>query len=429
MGATTTRSGSQPDELRALGRLGFDELAGAVGGIGQMHKAISDRVFWATGPGAAPVRLAHDAIAGGVYAGVRAGATLVGLAADAALALRRDPDPRPLSRNPHGGLALGAINGLIGDALERDQSALGQEMSVRVRGEAIPPERAALADAFAAAGPRPVIFVHGLMGAEHTWWLKAREQGGPYGARLERDLGVTPLYLRYNTGRHISENGRSLGELIEALVAAWPAPVEQVALVGHSMGGLVARSACHHADLEGAEWVRRVRHVVTLGTPHLGAPLAQAVHYASAALWAVPETRPLASFLRRRSAGIRDLRHGSLVDADWRDRDADALRAVACEEVALLDGATHCFVAATITRSPRHPLGRLVGDSLVLVPSASGRGRARRIPFRDEHGAYLGGAHHLALLNHPAVYERLRDWLGDEPAVRGRLPQGSLVRG
>jgi hypothetical protein len=143
----------------------------------------------------------------------------------------------------------------------------------------------------------------------------------------------------------------------------------------------------------------------------MGAPLAQAVHYASAALSAVPETRPLAGILRRRSAGIRDLRQGSLVDEDWRDRDPDALRQAACREVPLLEGTTHCFVAATVTRSPDHPIGRLVGDTLVLRPSASGRSRRRRIPFREEHGAHLGGTHHIALLNHPEVYARLREWL------------------
>ena len=143
----------------------------------------------------------------------------------------------------------------------------------------------------------------------------------------------------------------------------------------------------------------------------MGAPLAQGVHWASAALHALPETRPLAGFLRRRSAGIRDLRQGSLVDADWRDCDPDALRAAACQEVPLLEGATHCFVAATITRSGRHPVGRLLGDCLVLEPSASGRSRTRRIPFQAEHGMHLGGAHHIALLNHPAVYARLRAWL------------------
>jgi pimeloyl-ACP methyl ester carboxylesterase len=185
--------------------------------------------------------------------------------------------------------------------------------------------------------------------------------------------------------------------------------------VGHSMGGLVARSACCHAAQDHADWVRLVRHSVSLGSPHLGAPLEQVVHVLSAGLAALPETRPFANFLRRRSSGIRDLRQGSLVDEDWRDCDPDALRAAACAEVPLIEGATHCFVSATITRSDRHPLGRLLGDTLVLVPSATGRSRTRRIPFDEEYGLHVGGATHFALLNHPAVYERLRDWLAPVP--------------
>ena len=195
--------------------------------------------------------------------------------------------------------------------------------------------------------------------------------------------------------------------------------MDEIALVGHSMGGLVARSAAHHAVEDGQAWVAHVRHVVSLGTPHTGAPLAQGVHYAAHALHAVPETRPLARFLRRRSAGIRDLRQGSLVDRDWEGCDPDALRAAACAELPLLDGATHCFVTATVTREADHPVGRLIGDALVLTSSASGRGRSRRIAFREEDGMHVGGAHHLALLNHPAVYAQLRAWLARAPALRG----------
>ena len=285
-------------------------------------------------------------------------------------------------------------------------------MAVRVDGEPVALDPDSLREAFPDAGPRLVVFVHGLMTTEFSWALFGPET---YGERLARELGCTPVYVRYNTGRHISENGRSLSELMEELVAAWPVDAEQIALVGHSMGGLVARSACCHAAEEGADWAGLITHSVSLGTPHMGAPLEQAVHVLSAGLARLPETRPFANFLRRRSGGIRDLRQGSLVDEDWRDSDPDALRGAACAEIPLLEGATHCFVSAAITRSKRHPLGRLLGDTLVLVPSASGRSRTRRIPFEDEYGMHLGAATHFTLLNHPAVYERLRDWLAVAP--------------
>jgi pimeloyl-ACP methyl ester carboxylesterase len=379
------------DELAALTSLTLDELGGAVAGIGRIHEAIAHRAFGASGAGATPARTIHDEIARRVYGGLRLGASAAGRAASIAIGERP-----PISVAPRGAALIAAIDGLIGDVLEEERPALAPPMSIRVGGRAVAPGE------LPNAGPRVVVFLHGLMETEFSWGPE------PYGDRLP---GWTPVYLRYNTGRHVSENGASLDELLSELVAAWPVEIERIALVGHSMGGLVARSGCHQASLRGAEWVAKVRHVVSLGTPHTGAPLERTVHYISAALSALPETRPFGAFFRRRSGGIRDLRQGSLVDADWRDCDPDALRARACEEVPLLEGATHCFVSATITRDARHPLGRLLGDCLVLVPSASGRSRTRRIGFRDEDGMHVGGASHFALLRHPRVYERLRTWL------------------
>jgi len=395
-------------ELRALAALGFDELRQATGGIGSIQRAVSARVFRAVGPGAALVRPAHEAVTRGVYAGLGLGTRALGRAADAAL-LRREAaggGAPELSRSPHGSLLIAAVTGLRGDALEEEGSPLAQPMAVRVAGEPVPPEPEAIAEAFPDASPRIVVFLHGLMETEFSWGT-----GETYGTRLKEELGYTPVTVRYNSGLRISRNGRCLSELMDALVAAWPVEVDRIALVGHSMGGLVARSACHCGVEDDAGWVRLVRHSVSLGSPHMGAPLEQAVHVLSAGLAALPETRVFSNFLRRRSGGIRDLRQGSLVDDDWRDCDPDALRAAACAEVPLLEGATHCFVSATITRSDRHPLARLLGDTLVLVPSATGRSRTRRIPFEEEYGMHVGGASHFALLNHPAVYERLRDWL------------------
>ena len=386
---------SAPDELRALTRLAFDELGTATGGIGQFHQAIANRAFG--GSRTTPTRVAHDAISRGVYAGLRGAATLAGRAAGGVVS----GGGRTLSTTPRGAAVLAVINGLRGDALEREGSELHQPMAVRIGGEPVKP--AAVGDAVPQATGRLVVFLHGLFETEFAWRFGG---GETYGERLARDGGFTAVDVRYNSGRHISENGRSLADLLEEVVAAWPAPVERIAVVGHSMGGLVARSACHQASARGDAWVRHVRHVVSLGSPHTGAPLEQAVHVAGAALGALPETRPLARFLRRRSAGIRDLRRGSLVDEDWRDRDPDALRAAACQEVPLLDGASHCFVAATVTGDPRHPVGRLIGDWLVLEPSAS---------HRAQEALHVGGAHHLALLNHPMVYERLREWLAPAP--------------
>jgi hypothetical protein len=174
------------------------------------------------------------------------------------------------------------------------------------------------------------------------------------------------------------------------------------------MGGLVARSACHYGRQHGLGWVRSIRHVVCLGTPHLGAPLEKLANAAGALLGASDVTRPFAAVVNGRSAGIKDLRFGYLVDDEWHGRDPDALLEDGRRDVPPLARARHWFVAATVTRDGGHPFGRVVGDWLVRVASASG---GSRMPFPPGHGAHLGARTHLGLVNDPAVYDHLRRWL------------------
>jgi pimeloyl-ACP methyl ester carboxylesterase len=405
-------------ETSALTALALAELGGAVGGVGNIHRAVADRIFAGVrlgiGDPVTPIQRVHDGIAGAIYAFVGGAAKAGGVAAGHLLDLGYDERVAP-SETARGAVALGILQGFRGDALESERSPLATPMSIRVAGRPVAPGPTELADAYPHASGRIVVFLHGLVETELAWRLGGRPT---YGDRLADDLGVTPVDVRYNTGRHISENGESLALLLAALVANWPVDVEQIALVGHSMGGLVARSACHRADAAGEYWVRRIHHIVCLGSPHYGAPLEQFVHYAGAALEVLPESRPIGRLLRRRSAGIRDLRRGSLVDEDWQGRDPDALLTAACREVPLLDGVMHCFVSAGIVASSRNPLGALLGDGMVLVPSASGRSRSKRIGFRDEDGAHLPSANHFTLLNHDTVYSYLREWLSGPTILR-----------
>jgi len=317
-----------------LSRLLAGELSALPRGIGEVHAAISGRVFRALGPPALPVRVMHDLITRGTYTAVSGG-------------LWAGTRALPLDAPP---AVLGALNGLIGDELHAEGSPLAIPMTAERIGEPRTPD--------------VVVFVHGLGETELAWGPE------PYGDRLP---GWTPVYVRYNTGRSIAENAAELGALIEAL--DWD--VERIALVGHSMGGLVARGAC----ARGGDWTARVTHTISLGTPHDGAPLEQLVHGLTAVLERAPETRPFARFLGRRSAGIRDLRRG--------------VRAP------LLEGARHGFIAATVTATDTHIVGRLLGDALVLTASARGEGDVLD----------LGRTHHLALLRHPDVRDQLQRWL------------------
>jgi pimeloyl-ACP methyl ester carboxylesterase len=405
------------DEARALGSLSGTALA-QFGGLARgVHAAASQRVFRALGPVAMPVRLMHDGISAASYGAVDASLKAIPRVAGTALGQAAPAHAARMADSPVGGMALAALNGFWGDAIARGAAGVALELTVRRGGREVETDSPGLANAYPDATPRLAVFVHGLCEDEQAWSMSGRR---PYGARLHDELGYTPVYVRYNTGLHVSDNGRRLAEVLEHVVGGWPVGVEEVVLVGHSMGGLVARSACHYGERDGRRWVRPVRHVFCLGTPHLGAPLERAANRAGHVLGRLAETRPFADLLNARSAGIKDLRFGSCIEEDWRDCDPDEYLEDRCNEVPFLPEASYYFIGATLTRNR----DSRIGDLLVQYVSASGDGPKRRIPFEADNGRHLGGLNHFQLLNHPAVYEQLRDWITRPPAAASpaRLP-------
>ncbi|HEU5005797.1 MAG TPA: hypothetical protein VFT67_02435 [Jatrophihabitantaceae bacterium] len=267
-------------------------------------------------------------------------------------------------------------------------------------------------DARADASGRLAVFVHGLCESDRAWWLAAaRRYGDPdvtYGSLLRADHGWSPLYLSYNTGLHVSDNGEQLAAMLEALAAAWPVPIDEIALIGHSMGGLVVRSAACQAHEHNQDWVRSLRHVFVLGSPNTGAPLERLVNAGTHALARLPETRPFATWLNRRSVGIKDLRYGAVARADWYDHDPDERLIDRCAPAMLLDGVTYSAASATLSRRAD---GRFAHDLLVQHTSAHGVHPTRRIAFEPDHLLHVGGRNHFDLLNDPQVYAHLCRWL------------------
>lgn len=308
-----------------------------------------------------------------------------------------------------GDAAMGLLNGAIGDHLHERANGLGLGMSLRHGERYLELDRTL---EVGGATPKIALFVHGLGTTEWSWCLESEAYHGDpsasFGTLLARDLGYTPFYARYNTGRHVSENGRQLARELARLVAAYPIELEELLLVGHSMGGLVIRSACHYAQEEALAWPAKVRRVFCLGSPHHGAPLEKLGNVAAAVLGAIdtPGTLIPARLIEGRSAGIKDLRRGALVDEDWLGRDPDAVREPEARAIPLLDHVSYAFISATVTADPDHPVGRIVGDLLVQRPSASGS-RIEESTFPIETRNYGGVLHHQ-LQNHPAVYEQIR---------------------
>jgi pimeloyl-ACP methyl ester carboxylesterase len=403
------------EEIAALGELAGDAAAGTAGQIYEMHKGIAERVWRAVGPAGVPVRLAHDRLAGGAYSVAGKVTRRVVRAGVGAIGVTRTSEAPPLERTLAGRAVVGALNGLWGDTMAARENGLTLKMTLRHAARDVPPTAEGLRRAYPQATARIAVFVHGLCETDDAWLLGGSRHI-PYGFRLQAELGYTPLYIRYNTGLHISVNGRTLAEILDRLHAQWPVPIAELVLVGHSMGGLVARSACYY----GAEspWIRKVRHVFTLGTPHLGAPLEQAANAASAVLGRLPETRALlAKPLNLRSVGIKDLGHGYLVEECWMDQDCDAYLRDTGKEIPFLETASHYFVCATLSRDAGGLSARVVGDLLVLRPSAWSQRSGQRLQFAIEHYQHVGGANHFDLLNHPAIYAQIRRWMAPRRAL------------
>jgi hypothetical protein len=388
--------------LRGWTRLAFDATLGLAGVVEGMHRNISAAPGILGEPAAGPTR----GITGIVYSSIRGVTRLVGAGVDVALRqgemLSRESAPSAERE-----AVLAAVNGVVGDHLAATGNPLAIPMRLRRDGRALVPERGELARTLPDAGPRLLVLVHGLCMSDLGW----SRRGHDHGAALARDLGYSPVYLHYNSGLHVSTNGRAFAEALDALVREWPVDLEEVAILAHSMGGLVARSACHHAQACGQGWLRRLRALVFLGTPHHGAPLERGGSWIDVLLSRSPYSAALARLGRIRSAGITDLRHGSVVDEDWQGRDRFARSRELPRAIPLPSGVECHAVAGTRVRGPGP--GELLGDGLVPLDSALGRhpDPLRALAFPRERCFVGRGTGHLDLLDRPEVYERLRGWL------------------
>ena len=400
----------QAADLRGAARLTTDAVAGLASLVEAMHARIASpprlSIF---DEGAAEDERTHG-VTGLVYKTVRGVTHLVGGSTEALLGWLAPalaaPDPRR-PPCPEREAVVAALNGVLGDHLAATDNPLAVTMALRRSGRPLPLERLALRTTLTDATPNVLVLLHGLCMNDLQW----QRAGHDHGAALARDLGYTAVYLHYNSGLSISTNGRILAQLMERLYDAWPMPIERLVMLGHSMGGLVARSAIHHGALMqrgGMRWPGRVNDLVCLGTPHQGAPLERAGHGVDLLLGAAPYAAPLARLGKVRSAGINDLRLGNIVSPPSRDDGTHR-----CAQVSLPDG-TRCFaVAASLGAPARNLKSRLLGDGLVPVASALGQHHEhdRRLAFAPDRQAVVHDTNHLGLLSSAEVYGLLRRWL------------------
>ncbi len=366
----------------AATRLAFDAVEGLTRVVEGMHANIA--------AGAPPLGRGTDGRTRGVARLVYTSIHLVNAGARAALdrGLTRVPEA---GRGPDARSAVrAALNGVVGDHLAATRNPLAIPMRLRSAG---------------APRPRLLLLVHGLCMNDRQW----RWNGHDHGEALARELDLTPLYLHYNTGRHVSENGRELAALLEGVLAEWPVRDAELTILGHSMGGLVARSACHAAAALGHAWPARLRRLIFLGTPHHGTPLERGGNRLETLLGASPYLAPLARLGALRSAGITDLRYGNVREEDWWELDRFTRHRDRRTPTPLPHGVECHALAGT-------------RDVLVPVRSALGihRDPARTLAFPEAQRWVGEGLDHFALLDHPAVYARLVEIMAPDAPPRDR---------
>lgn len=387
-------------DLQGTTRLAVQGVTAITDVVENMHRNIA-RLSWPLGN--VPPGRTHG-ITGLVYRSIRDITGLVGSTLDQALT-----QLQPLLEtvtDEDGGPArdalVAALNGVLGDYLATTGNPLATPMTLRRNGRPLPAD---------AEGGRVLLLIHGLCMNDRQW----NRQGHNHGTALAQALGYQPVYLRYNSGLHISANGRQLAQQLEDWFQTTTAPVSELAILGYSMGGLLARSACHYAALAGHQWPKALKQIVFLGTPHFGAPMERGGNWLQLTASRSPYSAPLAGLGKLRSAGITDLRHGSLLDEDWQGIDRFEREQQLPQAVPLPAGVRYAALAATTGRRDGDLNDRLLGDGLVRVSSALGRHKNPAHALQiDPQRQWIGyGMNHLDLLNHPDVHVTLQTFLSE----------------
>ncbi|MES2951532.1 MAG: alpha/beta hydrolase [Pseudomonadota bacterium] len=407
----------RPSDLRGVAQLATQ----ATSGVATMAEGVHHAVLGTMGLAGNKAGQQTSGITGFVYRTVRGVTELVGKGLHAAftkleplLATLVDAPPDTPEREA----VLAALNGVLGDQLAQNHNPLATPMTLRYQGQALNLHALHALPAMPDASGKVLLLIHGLCMNDLQWMPgePAAEDGKPVAdiaATLAIERDFTPIYLRYNTGRHTSQNGRELASMLEQLLAHWPIPVLELTVVVHSMGGLVIRSALHTAQQESRRWPQQLKNIVFLGTPHHGAPLERAGNWIDVILGATPFSKPFAKLGQLRSSGITDLRFGHVLDADWAGQDRFKRKPDSRQPLPLPEGVV-CYTVAATTAGKRSPLAeRTIGDGLVPLPSALGQHTDPRhqLTFAKANQVIVYRTNHMQMIHSPEVALQLLQWL------------------
>lgn len=301
------------------------------------------------------------------------------------------------------------LNGVVGDYLEEKQNPLQITMHFKHAKRKVKLNKNSLQELIPNANGKILLLVHGSCMNDISWTKNKHN----HGELLAKELNKTLVYLNYNSGLHVSKNGKNFNELLENLVINWPVTLEEITVIGHSMGGLVSRSAIYYGQQHQKRWIRLLDKVIFLGTPHHGAPLEKVGNYLDVILKSIPYVKPLAPLAKIRSAGVTDLRYGNLIDEDWKGKDRFELHKDERKNIPLPQE-TDCYAVSAVLRKETNYMSKnILGDGLVPVKSALGKHKTetKSLNFKDENTLIVNENSHTDLLSNTKVYDRLKLWM------------------
>jgi pimeloyl-ACP methyl ester carboxylesterase len=282
-------------------------------------------------------------------------------------------------------------------------------MQFRHQAKAIPLDPKSIEKIYPTINGKILLMVHGSCLNDLQWTQKEHN----HGATLAKELHKTPIYLHYNSGRHISTNGQALNALLEELIQNWPVPVEELVILAHSMGGLVSRSAIYYGQQQQKSWAKHLKKIIFLGTPHHGAPMEKAGNFIDVTLEAVPYAKPFARLGKIRSAGVTDLRYGNLLDEDWQNSDRFKMQGDTRSTVSLPERIACYSIAGIAGKKTASKASQLLGDKMVGVKSALGEHNdpTKNLHFKKENTSIVYETSHTELLSNPKIYSKIKSWM------------------
>jgi pimeloyl-ACP methyl ester carboxylesterase len=391
-------------DLQGITRLIKDATIGITDLVEAMHKRVVHPPFLPS----TPIQHLITNIAGITYKNIKWSTQFIGGGLDKILG-QLAPVLGEIESTDEREAIRSALNGVIGDYLEEEENPLKVTMQFRHQSKAIPLDSKSLEDTYSTINGKILLMVHGSCMNDIQWTRKEHN----HGAALAKELNKTHIYLHYNSGRHISFNGKNFNELLEKLVLHWPVPIEELVIVAHSMGGLVARSAMYYGHQQQKTWTEHLKKIVFLGTPHHGSSFERTGNYLDVILESIPYAKPFARLGKIRSAGVTDLRYGNLIDEDWQGNDRFEVQGDQRQNIPLPKRIECYSIAAVIGKATDSVSSRMLGDSLVDVKSALGQhgNPAKNLYFKEKNTWVAYENTHLDLLNNPKIYVKIKAWL------------------